>query len=730
MSDIKKLKKLYAEYQKIKGMSDGGKVEHDKHNIKELKISFNKFMDEESKEPKKYSNGGEVDTNSDNTLAGIARSNVARSLTDALGMTDPEPAPTPKNSLSDKYAKIRSQNSENASGKTSVMDQKTYSDGGEVKPDKEIVAKQIIPLDGPVNKPSNNDPRYGGTLDLGKTLDNLPNYDDGGEVQGSNPVLDVIQKMGQAFGSSAPAPQPSLDDKYANVRAQNAKQFGYADGGEVEEGGTVEPEDSDEDSNANPIPDVPEKQTMDLGDIPVMVAKKPEDEPYADEEEDAHKKSDATSDAQLALEKLDDDKLDELHAHVTAEKEKRDQEKDSDESKEDEEVDSKPDDSQFSKLMSSVKPEQSSLQDQLAQAQKEQKAQAYANQMSKADELLAAGIAGHGAQAASPAYINNDLQKLPIENLSQKLELQQKDPESSMSQIARQYYKSKGINVPENASYEDISKVAPFYLKDAALKNAIDKVTMQQQGAGERASLAAKTKQDVAAANQAEENKRAAARNAIEKQKADAAMESAKGNKELKAQAGQDRALQQTKQMLESARGNPAAAQAEKDIYSVDKANSLFKLYPNLDKIPDAQVNLVTSEIAKVAQGGVPTGHEMDSLRPNTPESRLQKLFGQVQNQPTGANLGAYLKELKKYTDALHGDAQKVIQDKYGRVIESSKKQLGDDNYKMLQDQYLNRFNTAASSPVHPEDAKAIEWAKANPGNPKAAQILKVNGIQ
>ena len=116
--------------------------------------------------------------------------------------------------------------------------------------------------------------------------------------------------------------------------------------------------------------------------------------------------------------------------------------------------------------------------------------------------------------------------------------------------------------------------------------------------------------------------------------------------------------------------------------------------------MPDAQVGLVAQEIAKVATGGVPPGHGIDAVKPNTPESRLQKFFGQLQNHPNGANLGAYLKELKKYGDTLHNDAQKVIQDKYGRVIESSKKQLGDDNYKMLQDQYLNRFNTSEAPPI------------------------------
>jgi len=36
----------------------------------------------------------------------------------------------------------------------------------------------------------------------------------------------------------------------------------------------------------------------------------------------------------------------------------------------------------------------------------------------------------------------------------------------------------------------------------------------------------------------------------------------------------------------------------------------------------------------------------------------------------------------------------------------------------------------AAASAAHPQDSIAVEWAKANPGNPKAAQILQLNGVQ
>lgn len=129
MSDIKKLKKLYSEYQKIKGMSEGGKTEkpHNKENLQELKISFNKFIDEEG--GKKYSDGGEVED--DSTL-----SDLKRKFQEAFKSPTP---PKPKEETEeDKFNRIREQNQERSMGKRSSLmsmdpEIKGYSDGEEVE---------------------------------------------------------------------------------------------------------------------------------------------------------------------------------------------------------------------------------------------------------------------------------------------------------------------------------------------------------------------------------------------------------------------------------------------------------------------------------------------------------------------------------------------------------------------------------------------------------------------
>lgn len=169
------------------------------------------------------------------------------------------------------------------------------------------------------------------------------------------------------------------------------------------------------------------------------------------------------------------------------------------------------------------------------------------------------------------------------------------------------------------------------------------------------------------------------------------------GKKADKTTDAQNKALLQTVQLLESARGNPAAAQAEKDLYAADKAKSLATLYGNPNKLSPQMVQLLSTEVAKIASGGTPSMHELEGLNPQTLQSRFAGIWQKVANHPTAANAAEFVKQYEDYAGALTKDAQKVIKEKYGRVIESRKTPLGDDNYKSLQDQYINRFITPAS---------------------------------
>lgn len=531
-------------------------------------------------------------------------------------------------------------------------------------------------------------------------------YSDGGEVEEDSDLVKLGKKLKEAFSGASPSPTPApspVESKYDKIRRENRSNFGYADGGSVKTPEELAEENAagkltddtgyaQEDFNAENAALGPENQETDE-----------EDDKLADDsDEDANKDQEADLSAPMAA---DNDKNVEAKRDAgTAEARKMDGMT----------LDKKEALAQNPPTTDPASGLQVSALQKLINATSRPQGQDLAAAQAQRDQNLAlnqvqqgAAIAGAGMAHANPNEVLGVIKGqekyagLPVEKYNELITNQQNDPNSPMSQALKGYLESKGFKTPENASAADLLKVAPFLVKDQAAQTAMQKALMQEAGKKSRAE-----------AHESAADKRAKDRNSLIKEGNDS-------KKTDKANLNQDKALQTTKQLLESARGNPAAAQAEKDLYSVQKANSLINLVDDPNKMSNQQVNLLVSEVSKIATGGVPTGHEQEALKPGTGAAKLAKLWSSLTNEPTGANAGAFIKEFQNYNNALAKDAKKVIQDKYGRVIESSKKQLGDDNYKALQSQYLHRFD---------EDAPAVDvdLSKLNPDQLKA--YIKTHG--
>lgn len=170
---------------------------------------------------------------------------------------------------------------------------------------------------------------------------------------------------------------------------------------------------------------------------------------------------------------------------------------------------------------------------------------------------------------------------------------------------------------------------------------------------------------------------------------------------------GQQRALTKnfvdTQNSLEQIRSQPAVQQAEKDIYAGQKLTSLIGDDP--DKASPQMVQLAATEVAKMAAGGAPSMHELDGLNPKTIPSKLASAAQSAVNSPTAANAGAFLQQYQDYANKITTDAQKVITDRSGRILNSRKKLLSPDEFDTLNDNYVNRFikpqaNPAATAPA------------------------------
>jgi hypothetical protein len=298
----------------------------------------------------------------------------------------------------------------------------------------------------------------------------------------------------------------------------------------------------------------------------------------------------------------------------------------------------------------------------------------------RAAQLMGSGMSGTNYAATGGASLEAEGKELedrakfadqPVKDLDARIANQENDPGSASSQSVRALATKMGFNFGDNVSAADIKKQVP---QMTSYINHLETVEMLKQ----RGQAMAENRRD----------------------KADS-----------KATDTQNKAHLQTQTLLESARGNPAASKAENDIYNADKADSLATLYGDPNQLSMPQVKMLASEIGKIAAGGVSSQHELEGITPNTLVGKMSGYVSQLTNNPTPANAAAFVKQYQDYAGALRKDAQKVILDKYGRVINARRPQIGEDNYQLLKTNYLNRFGIS--------DDDLDNFSKPNSGSGK-----------
>jgi len=238
------------------------------------------------------------------------------------------------------------------------------------------------------------------------------------------------------------------------------------------------------------------------------------------------------------------------------------------------------------------------------------------------------------------------------------------DPNSDVSKAMRDAMKQSGMNVADTATYGSMEKMFPVLMHHQDMQAKIAEMLQAKQlGMAQIMS-----------------NKQVAS--------------------SAKASEQQSKAFDKTHAMLEQMRGNPAVQQAERDLYATDKINTLVAPYRgNLDNISQQMVNLLKTELTKVASGQGSTEAAFGHLDEGTLKSKFAEVYQKFANEPTGANAGAFLKQYLNYSNGLAKDAQKTISDRYGRILEPAKAHLNPDDYKTLDATYTNRFNTGEATP-------------------------------
>lgn len=136
---------------------------------------------------------------------------------------------------------------------------------------------------------------------------------------------------------------------------------------------------------------------------------------------------------------------------------------------------------------------------------------------------------------------------------------------------------------------------------------------------------------------------------------------------------------------MEPTRGNRALQQASVNLLSVDNAERLMAPYANnLDKMPPKKVELLAEELEKIASGSAGTQSGRDSLAAKTFASKWSEFKSNLTGEPTGADVGAFLKDYGDYLGDLKQASQNVVDKHYQSVWNANKNRLSPE----LQDRF------------------------------------------
>jgi hypothetical protein len=201
--------------------------------------------------------------------------------------------------------------------------------------------------------------------------------------------------------------------------------------------------------------------------------------------------------------------------------------------------------------------------------------------------------------------------------------------------------------------------------------------------------------------------------------------DAAAGRADTKATADQVKAQDFAINKLEAARSDQGVKQAQVDLYSTKKINSLIALYPDPNSMSPEMVKLLVAEIAKVATGGVPGESATQGITPNTLMGRMGSAWETLSNHPSGANAAAFISQYKSYSGAIADDARSTIKGKVDSIVNVKRKDMGDERYQNLKDNYYTRFGLSSDDSLgaapgpndHASRAAAI-LAKRQASNP------------
>lgn len=160
---------------------------------------------------------------------------------------------------------------------------------------------------------------------------------------------------------------------------------------------------------------------------------------------------------------------------------------------------------------------------------------------------------------------------------------------------------------------------------------------------------------------------------------------------------------------------------------------------------PPQQLYELARGLDRLISGAAPTIGATEHLIPKTWRGSLADFSQWLTSQPKGAGGQAFVKQMQETINRIRESTQGFVDSTNAKTVNA---------YSHLSRKNAERFKSAIRSaeldpsnfdqttweyrgapkaqPVeaHPQDSEAVQWAKANPGDPRAVAILKANGVQ
>jgi hypothetical protein len=164
-------------------------------------------------------------------------------------------------------------------------------------------------------------------------------------------------------------------------------------------------------------------------------------------------------------------------------------------------------------------------------------------------------------------------------------------------------------------------------------------------------------------------------------------------------------------------------------------ADRLLTLLNSGRKLTQQDMATAANDLDAIYRGGTSTISGAQKILPDTLGTRIAGASQFLSGNPTSADLEQFQERYKQMAKEVKQVANQYKLQHISNSLEGHRRGLDPSDYETLKNRYVNPIQqdlqdaTPKVAP-HPEDSAALQWAKANPDDPRSAAIMKLNGAQ